>query len=252
MQTELYQLVNNFQPRFVEKLENRCIITIIEFCIDFSTYDVIDILFSKRSSPIILSYELIKNLCNLLKVPHLFESFLTIYAVKLSFHLDQLADKNNDMYGNCTNCLNSILLENAKNNYYIGICDKNHKIIRTDGVNLLPSDISLIINNNNCYECHIVNREYRKYDIIKLFNKCQASIGKNKNEIIITDKNQRDYFHSLRRDILHPIYLPSGLSFDIINETGYYRYTYCYYGCKKITYIIIQLNMYIHFIKMVS
>jgi len=224
---ELTLLIKNYghQKYYNTSLEGLCIIKIIDYCITFDNYDIIDSVYCNRTSSILLSYRTVKELCNQLKVPYLFEKFLCIYATKLTEILHSLTEENQEFYGICYKCSKGVIIDNDVNGFYIGICKNDHKIIWTDGY----------VDDINCTTCqNCIN----KHTILKLPNNSKAIPGKLSREIIITNKQDYNYqcfCKGIRRNTCYPINLPLGKCYYILDGTKQHKYVSCCYHIKDST-----------------
>jgi len=247
---ELCRLVEDYKNNYPDTLESRCIMVIINYCLDFSTYDDIDKILSYRSSPIILSYQLIKKLCHLLNVPHLFDTFLAVYVNKLSSYLDNITYEYDDMYGICCNCGSIVMIDDDDDTFYISICDNNHKTIWTDKI-VDDEDFKSMketYSNEKCYQCYIEFRFETKCKMLKLPNHCKAMVDYNNGNIIITDKNIKEHAKNIRRYIQPTQEIPSGDSYSVSYKGEIEIITSCckMYRCYQLSTDNIKYIKYVY------
>lgn len=156
---ELIQLSIDNKPFEKNTLEFLCINKILDYCINLSTYGPIDFIYYNRVGPFILSYQLIKNLCQLMETQHLLDKFLIIYGDKLKQHFSVI-DVNDNSHDTCSICKNKIIIDDCVYNSYIGICKNNHKIIWTDGY-IEDKEFTKIQVEHKCINCEL------NYEIMK-------------------------------------------------------------------------------------
>jgi len=172
--TKLRKLIKDYHYDYalIKPLENLCIRTIIKYIIDFSTYDVIDLVLTDRSSSIVIGYQLIKKLCEQLNVKHLIEKFLTIYANIFEYSFSDLLYQSDEIYGICYKCYYSVITDNYQDTHYLGICEKEHKMIWTSG-EIDDKIINRVQKYQYCLKCQ------SKCKVLKISDDCKVILGEN-------------------------------------------------------------------------
>jgi len=228
---EIIKLTADYQSKWNESLENRCIIKILDYCLDLSNYDIIDAIYHNRVGPVVISYQLIKELCQQLKIKHLFEAFLNMYIYTLPTYLDNLLI-DNKLVDSCYICFYSIMIDTHDDTYYIGFCENNHQMIWTNEYIIADKYFCSIQLDHKCGIC---DRELKTVELPKTHRAHLAING----DIIITSNDTNEYqqcFHSSRRSVLIPSDLPRGKCFSINSSKEIEIISACIPSCKKDKY----------------
>jgi len=215
-----------------ESLESKCIKTILDYCIDMTTYDLIDAVYHNRVGSIVISYQLIKQLCQLLKIKHLFDKFLDIYGVKLTTYLQDLVKHYPGIYDICGYCGYSVIIDDYDDKFLIGLCKNNHKTVWTDGH--VDCRLFEMMRDSIDDYCLICGNEYQ---VTLLPHNYKALINDN-GQLLIIQKNYKDFGHSLRRNKFNPIDIPRGKTIYAINNNKYDTETICIKWCSRFSELI--------------
>jgi len=207
-------------------LGSKCIIKIIDYCLDLTTYDLIDALYHNRVGSIVLSYRLIEKLCQLLNLNHLFDKILSIYCDKLTLYLEELINMYHNICGICNYCGYQVIFDYNDHNFYMSRCENGHQIIWTNGSvdNYFFTTERDIISEYGCLDC---NNDIDTDKIVLAEN--HIAIFNSDGTISIIDKKPLNYIHSFRRTIKVPDNIPKGLAIYRIDKT----LVTCKTGCGK-------------------
>jgi len=223
---EISQLSEDYQSYSNNSLETQCIKKILDFSLDLSNYDLIDAIHNYKVGPFIISYQLINNFCEKIKLKHLFDQFLNIYSIKLTTYLDALI-KDSQICDQCYRCEEPVINDNDSYDYKIGICKKNHKCIWTNCEieDPLFTKIQNEQNNGQCSEC------ITKLRIMELPENYKVTFNSDGN-LLITEKTNKSYDSSIRRNKPYCSKLINGVTFykytdELITLTVYSCDSYC-------------------------
>lgn len=198
----IIELTKTHQLTYSETLESKCITKILDFIIDLTNYDLVDVVYCNRIGPIIISYQLITKVCKILRVNHLFDKFLIIYSNRLSSYLINLGCRHSELYKICDSCNYAVIVDTYRDIYQLTICNNNHKIISTDHMvdNRRFNDQKY---HDSAFKCDSL----ASYMTLPINYKASFN---SQGEILITNKQYQKYLTSCRRDKLYLMLTPEG------------------------------------------